>query len=136
MIPFRRYFIIASCLVLLLPTFGCEQQRQSPTSGARTRQDGSIYAGSFNKSGKAEGEGTITYPDGRKYTGQFVNGIKQGNGTMTFANGSKYTGSFINDLMEGQGTLSYPDGQFYTGQFKNGKFHGAGTFRYLHATFT
>ncbi|MBA3004457.1 MAG: hypothetical protein FP813_11515, partial [Desulfurivibrio sp.] len=44
---------------------------------ARHSLDGSKRIG-LPLNGVLEGEGTITYPDGRKYTGQFVNGIKQG----------------------------------------------------------
>jgi len=46
---------------------------------------------------------------------------------MTYPYGRKYTGQWKNDVRDGQGTLSFPDGKKYVGQFKDNKQHGNGT---------
>ena len=40
------------------------------------------------------GWGTITYANGRTYTGQFKDGKRHGQGTYTFADGTKRTGEW------------------------------------------
>ena len=40
------------------------------------------------------GQGTITYPNGRKYVGEWKNGKYNGQGKETFPDGSKYVGEF------------------------------------------
>lgn len=47
--------------------------------------------------------GTYTYPDGRKYVGEFRNGKRNGQGTMLFVNGTRYVGGWRNDRRHGQG---------------------------------
>ena len=36
------------------------------------------------------GRGTLRYPDGKTYTGQFFNDKKEGNGVMIWPNGCQY----------------------------------------------
>jgi hypothetical protein len=38
----------------------------------------------------------MIYPDGRKYSGDFQNGIIEGQGTLTLPDGTRYTGTFRN----------------------------------------
>ena len=40
------------------------------------------------------GHGTKTYPDGRKYVGEFKNGLLNGQGTYTNPDGRKFVGEF------------------------------------------
>jgi len=74
------------------------------------------------------GRNTITYADGTRYEGDFVNGKPQGKGTMTLPDGSRYEGDFVNDNLHGRGILTAPDGRKYEGDFVNGKRHGRGTY--------
>jgi len=74
------------------------------------------------------GQGTFTYSNGDKYTGQFKKGNKHGTGTLDFAAGHTYIGEFKDDIMHGQGTITYSDGEKYVGQWKEGKLHGEGTY--------
>jgi hypothetical protein len=41
---------------------------------------------------------------------------------MTYPDGRKYTGEFKAGERNGQGTMIYPDGKKQEGKFKNGEF--------------
>jgi len=49
---------------------------------------------------------------------------------MTFRNGQKYVGSFINRESEGNGKHIWPDGEEHDGEWKNDKKHGIGMHTY------
>ena len=70
------------------------------------------------------GKGTFTFPDGRKYVGEFREGKKHGQGTFTFPNGRQYIGEYRKGKKHGQGTFTFPDGKKYVGKFKDGEYVG------------
>ena len=41
------------------------------------------------------GYGTFTWPDGRKYVGDFIADKKEGQGTFTWPDGRKYEGGWV-----------------------------------------
>jgi hypothetical protein len=43
------------------------------------------------------GQGTVVLQDGRRYVGEFKDGIRSGGGLMTFPDGTKYLGDWQND---------------------------------------
>ena len=47
--------------------------------------------------------GTIIFPKGGKYIGEWKNGKRTGKGSITFDNGYKYFGEFFNDKSHGYG---------------------------------
>jgi len=47
--------------------------------------------------------------------------MMSGQGTLTFPNGQKYVGEFENDQMNGQGTYTRSNGQQFAGEFKDGR---------------
>ena len=67
-----------------------------------------------------------TWPDGRRYQGEFMEGEMHGFGEHTFPSGEKYTGQFSDNLREGEGTLGLAEGGLYEGGFSRNKFHGKG----------
>ena len=73
------------------------------------------------------GQGTVVLPDGRKYVGEFREGVRTGRGLMTFPDGTKYIGDWLDDNPHGQGTLSAVGKFEYKGEFVNGVRHGHGT---------
>ena len=81
----------------------------------------------FFEDRQPNGQGTITYPNGRKYVGEWKDGLPNGQGTITYPSGSKYVGEWKDGVRNGQGTytqygsLLYPDGRKYVGEYKNGK---------------
>ena len=89
------------------------------------------------KDGKYEGtilngipinEGTLTWPDGEKYTGEWKDGRKNGQGKLTFFSGNKYEGEFKDGKYHGRGMFIWSDSDKYEGEFKDGKKHGYGIY--------
>ena len=72
--------------------------------------------------------GTKTNLDGRKYVGEWKDGMENGQGTYTFADGQKYVGEFKNSRWHGLGTYTDRNGAKYVGEFKNGRWHGQGIY--------
>jgi hypothetical protein len=71
------------------------------------------------------GSGTLAYPDGSKYDGQFLSGKPDGWGTFYFANEEKYIGNFKEGYPNGIGTIYHIDSTKTIGTWKNGEFVGA-----------
>lgn len=76
-------------------------------------------------------QGSITFPSGNRYVGEFKNGLRNGQGTFTFATGDKYAGEWKDGQYHGRGTGTSTTGNQYIGEYKNGKRDGFGT--YTHA---
>ena len=93
--------------------------------GARQIADGD-YVGEW-RDNRANGQGTLTWPDGNKYVGQFHDGSISGQGVLAWANGDKYAGEFHGGKMDGIGTLVWSNGQKYVGRFNSGAMTGQGT---------
>ena len=81
--------------------------------GVLTLSDGSKYSGSFINN-KRTGKGVYIWPSGDKYSGIFKDDKLEGVGTYVFGagpnSGKKYVGEFKNGLRNGQGTLYNADG--------------------------
>lgn len=56
-----------------------------------------------------EGKGTYTWPDGKKYTGEYKEDRKDGEGTFEFPNGTKYVGSWKLGKQDGFGKIFQGD---------------------------
>jgi hypothetical protein len=92
-----------------------------------TYANGDKYEGQF-VDGNITGQGIFTQANGDKYKGQFVDDKKHGQGIFTQANGAKYDGQFVDDNMNGQGILTQANGAKYEGQYVDGKKHGQGIY--------
>ncbi len=57
-----------------------------------------------------------------------------GKGVYTWPNGKKYVGDYKNDKKEGNGTYYWPDGREYSGPWKDGKQDGVGRFKSKNGT--
>ncbi len=97
--------------------------------GTLTWPNGSKYVGEF-KDSKHHGQGTYTFPDGYKYVGEWKDGKQHGQGTYTTAGGNKYVGEKTDGKKHGQGTYTFADGRKYVGEWKDSKKHGQGTYTY------
>ena len=66
--------------------------------------------------------GTLTYPNGNKYVGEFRNNYRHGHFTVTYPNGDKYVGEYRHDQKNGQGTFIYADGRIKEGIWRGNEF--------------
>ena len=83
------------------------------------------YVGEVNDIFEPHGLGTMTLRNGKKYVGEFKNGLPEGEGTLTTLEGGKYVGGFKKGLYHGHGSISNINiKERYVGEFKKGKLHG------------
>ncbi|MCQ2816649.1 MAG: hypothetical protein MJ252_05205 [archaeon] len=61
-----------------------------------------------------DGHGVFTWPDGRKYKGQYVDDKKEGFGSFEWSDGRKYRGMWKNGKQDGEG-------EFYNASTKTWK---------------
>ena len=47
-------------------------------------------------------------------------------GILTWSDGRRYEGEFLEDEMSGEGKYTWPDGREYRGEFKSNKMNGQG----------
>lgn len=67
---------------------------------------------------------TAITPDGGRYWGPLVGGLRQGEGRVEWSNGASYLGSFVNGLFSGKGRLLTPAGDIVEGDFEQGLPYG------------
>jgi hypothetical protein len=75
-----------------------------------------------------DGEGTMRYPNGDIYTGDWSIGERIGVGTLLYRNGDIYEGEWRNGLRHGYGNYTWNDGRRYEGYYRDNLRHGIGTF--------
>ena len=75
----------------------------------------------------SNGTGTMVWPNGDQYVGEWKDGKIHGVGTLTWSGGTKYTGDWKNGIQDGIGTLTWPNGDQYVGERKDSKASGQGT---------
>ena len=125
-----RFSICMSAIIVILAgcaTMGSIWQediaRDSPETPAASTNEGECISGNCE-----DGKGTLTFPDGSKYSGEFKNGSPNGQCIFTGQDGTQYIGEFKNGRPDGQGDMTFPNGSEYVGKFKNGFPDGPGTF--------
>ena len=55
--------------------------------------------------------------------GYWLIGKQNGNGTISFQNGDKYSGEFKDGVICGQGQMIYSNGETHQGEFKDGQIY-------------
>ncbi len=90
-----------------------------------------IYVGQL-KDNNLHGKGTLTWPDGNEYSGDWLQGKRHGKGRLVWKNGAEYTGDWKDDKRTGKGTFIWVDRdeKRYVGEVKNDMFHGRGVMFY------
>jgi hypothetical protein len=69
-----------------------------------------------------EGKGVEVWGDGKRYEGDFKNGIKDGEGTYEWPNGKKYIGTWKHNKQHGHGIMAdTKTGTKKQGEWKEGK---------------
>ena len=92
------------------------------------RHAGRSYSGDWVM-GHWHGKGIIRNAGVEVYEGDVVNDLKEGEGKLTYSDGRVLTGTFQKDECI-KGLLQFPDGSRYDGELKNGKRHGYGTYKF------
>lgn len=91
-----------------------------------TFANGCLYHGPL-ENGLCHGLGSLTFPSGNIYTGEFVKGVRQGHGEFFyFGTGERYVGQWRNNMKEGRGEYWFNDGSVFKGSFKADVKHGQG----------
>ena len=101
-------------------TFDGEYKNDKLIRGTITWPSGQKYVGEF-KDGKVNGQGTHTWPSGEKFVGEFKDGEENGQGTYTYSNGEKFVGEYKDGERNGQGTHTWPDGDKEVVVYKDGE---------------
>jgi hypothetical protein len=83
----------------------------------------SRYEGALEK-GWAVGKGTLHFPDGSVYSGEWRQSAENGVGRREWTDGSFYDGGWKNGKPHGQGQFRRPDGKTFTGEWVDGVFEG------------
>jgi len=117
-------------IVLGLLYFGnayaeCKEGNCSNGTGTMFWPNGDKYVGEW-KDGKIHGVGTLTWSDGTKYTGEWRNGLENGKGEMTWSDGTIYIGERKDSKASGQGTMILSDGTKYVVTWIEDKKYGLG----------
>lgn len=88
---------------------------------------GDYYSGNLHK-GFYHGRGKHISDLAAIYEGNFVFGHRQGKGSIEYPSGDTYNGDWLNDQQHGQGIfVERKTGNEYVGGYKNGRRHGKGT---------
>lgn len=124
---FKTLLMIFFVFLLLALTIGCS----TVTEGTISLPEGT-YTGQI-KNNIPHGEGTLTYPDGTEYVGQWKDGKEHGQGIVRWrvdGDTAWYSGEWVDGKWHGNGIFSYPDGTKYEGKWKEGERHGQGVETY------
>ena len=87
----------------------------SPIQGELTLEDGTRFDGEWRSDSKFSGSGSISYPNGDFYTGDWSNLQPNKVGRMVYKTGKIYYGQWQRGMLYGGGTLSYANGDVYQG---------------------
>lgn len=122
-----KTFLVLGCVCVLALAPASAQTTDAPGGPpAATTPDGGRYWGPL-VNGLRHGEGRVEWSDGTTYTGGFVNGMLEGRGRLK-ARGYEYKGEFRQGDYWGKGELREKSGRRYKGQFIRGEFHGKGRY--------
>ncbi|CAN9497900.1 unnamed protein product [Ophioblennius macclurei] len=102
----------------------------SHTFVADERLKGAHYSGGW-LAGRIHGRGTMKWPDGRTYHGNFKNGLEDGYGSFVEPNKvlnkpDSYQGQWREGKIHGFGKYKHASGEVYEGCFCDGQRHGYG----------
>jgi hypothetical protein len=130
--PMRHLFVVAfySICALFPPSKAFAQcQKGNCISGTGTYlyPSGARYEGEF-RAGKANGQGSLFFSNGNRYTGAWVEQYREGKGILNYVNGDKYLGDFKRSKLAGQGSLIFATGGRYEGQFSEDQPNGKGIY--------
>lgn len=101
---------------------------QSAAGAPSGEGDECIYEGEILH-GLPHGRGTLVYPNGLMFEGNWANGRESGWGFLSSADDEPlWAGEVLDGVPHGNGTYFYSNGDTYSGAWKEGLPHGRGSF--------
>ncbi len=90
---------------------------------------GELYEGEVSAKGQRHGKGTLRWPNGNAYFGNWVEGSMVGQGLFLYAaENDTYRGEFFDDKKHGKGRYEFANGNFYEGHFAKDRRDGKGRY--------
>ena len=120
----KRLLLILLCVPLIFSCGENEKDTKIKKLEKQIEDCNKTIEDMFNDYVRLSPSKTLTWLDGSKYTGQWLNQMKNGLGTQTWHNGDKYEGQWLNDKQYGYGKATYTDGTIKEGLWKDGEFIG------------
>jgi len=113
----------------LLSTVSSHVARKENKNNNQRHANQYPYTGERNSAGLRHGRGIMTYPNGCRYNGCFVNDKRHGFGKCWYPNGCVYTGFWLDGKRDGVGKMVYADrGDVYEGEWMADRRHGRGLY--------
>lgn len=117
---------------VLAPNGGIVSSTSGNTILAKTNSvelpNGSLYSGDIKHGVIREGYGVNDWPNGDRYTGEWLNDSPHGKGVMRRQNKDEYQGVFAYGQYSGLGDLKTQSGERYLGAFRFNRLDGLGIF--------
>lgn len=121
----KTFLVLGWVCVLALAPASAQTTDAASSPPAATTPDGGRYWGPL-VNGLRHGEGRVEWSDGSTYTGGFVNGMLSGKGRLRHTTGGIVEGDFKEGLPSGIVTMTMIDGSVYEGEVRKGHFEGPG----------
>lgn len=86
-----------------------------PQSGEMVLADGTRLDGDWLSGVNLSGRGTVTFPNGDTYQGEWFQLQPHRGGRMTYRTGKEYIGEFYQGKRYGSGVMNYANGDKYEG---------------------
>ena len=118
----------AGCLCLLLTQPLLLLHAEPATAPDAVTPDGGRYYGAL-VDGMRQGHGRVEWRNGARYEGGFDQGLYSGRGKIDMASGFSYEGEFERGMMTGRGRMQLQNGATYVGAVRNGEFDGQGRYQ-------
>lgn len=84
-----------------------------------------VYMGKVLSGNCQDGSGSLEFPNGERYEGEFQNCTPEGKGVLTFLNGDRYRGQIKEGLPHGDGSYTWAaSSDSLSGVFRRGKIRG------------
>jgi hypothetical protein len=122
---FIKIVLLAVCAALSSEPAPLWAVGSSVTQPDAVTPDGGRYYGPL-VDGMRQGHGRIEWNNGSSYEGEFEQGLYSSHGRLKSSDGSVYDGAFVDGTMTGHGHMTELDGSIYEGEFTNDAFNGHG----------
>ena len=111
-----KHLLIILISILLLSSFITSCDKKEKILYRWETPSGDVWKGFGDKETHPTYEGEVLV-----LSGIFGDYVKEGLGSMTYPNGDKYVGEWKNSKMNGQGTFTYSNGWKFVGEWKDDK---------------